>query len=271
MALMKSLPCPPLANKLSGLTVVWGPVPRPGWPGVRHPAPAVTSHTCRTHGWSPCLSLPTRPGYPGCGHYCSPWRPKDLDRARAAVVISGPRHRRKHHLRTSEQSSYSGYFCGCQPDKPTASLVATSRITLQYLWSLCCWLCYSRTLYCIVFCWYWYWYWNWNWNWCWCWYYHDHHHHHHYHYHHHHYYNYWVLMGLPEISRTTFRGMRHIKTWWGHDTCKYFMLYWPFVRGIHRVTGHGLASNLWRRRHIVPHTMMSTQWINSFSTLYEYN
>ena len=29
-----------------------------------------------------------------------------------------------------------------------ASLVATSRITLQYLWSLCCWLCYSCTLYC---------------------------------------------------------------------------------------------------------------------------
>ena len=26
-------------------------------------------------------------------------------------------------------------------DKPLASLVATSRITLQYLWSLCCWLC----------------------------------------------------------------------------------------------------------------------------------
>ena len=43
---------------------------------------------------------------------------------------------------------------GCRPDTPTASLMAASRITLQYLLSLCCWLWYSCTLYCIaIFCW----------------------------------------------------------------------------------------------------------------------
>ena len=31
-----------------------------------------------------------------------------------------------------------------------ASLVTTSRITLQCLWSLCSWLCYSCTLYCCI-------------------------------------------------------------------------------------------------------------------------
>ena len=38
-------------------------------------------------------------------------------------------------------SHYLNQCWPCQPDKPMASLVTTSRITLQYLWSLCCWLC----------------------------------------------------------------------------------------------------------------------------------
>ena len=41
--------------------------------------------------------------------------------------------------------------CGCQPDKPMASLVATSRITPQCLWLLCClWLLMCTILFCCI-------------------------------------------------------------------------------------------------------------------------
>ena len=52
----------------------------------------------------------------------------------------------------SNHDSWKGYFHfgGCQPVKPTASLVATNRIKLPCLWLLSCWLCYSCTLDCIV-------------------------------------------------------------------------------------------------------------------------
>ena len=49
---------------------------------------------------------------------------------------------------------FSGIYCFASLISLRASLVATNRITLQWLWLLCCWLWYSCTLYgIVVFCW----------------------------------------------------------------------------------------------------------------------
>ena len=75
----------------------------------------------------------------------------NIPQVRAFTTLGSTLIRYRIHPKKSCFPAFLVIFSsGCQVDKPMASLVATSRIPLQYLWSLCCWLCYSRTLYWIV-------------------------------------------------------------------------------------------------------------------------